>query len=61
MGRIHECLGTLRVLLARVVLLENGEIYTKRMFFMVCESLETLKSIDSLIYINGDWFRVLFV
>ena len=26
MGRIRECLATLSVLLARVVLLENGEV-----------------------------------
>ena len=40
MGRIHEYLATLSILLARVVLLENGEIYMKRfrgLWFMVCE------------------------
>ena len=29
MGRIRECLGTLSMLLARVVPLENGEVYEK--------------------------------
>ena len=34
MGRKHEYLATLSILLARVVLLENGEIYMKRFRFV---------------------------
>ena len=38
MGRIRKCLATLRVLLARVVLLENGEVIKRLIYkFIVCE------------------------
>ena len=38
MGRIRKCLATLKVLLARVVLLENGEVIKRLIYkFIVCE------------------------
>ena len=43
MGRIHEYLATLSILLARVVLLENGEIYMKRFRGLWFVSLEASK------------------
>ena len=43
MGRIHEYLATLSILLARVVLLENGEIYMKRFRGLRFVSLEASK------------------
>ena len=73
MGRIHEYLATLSILLARVVLLENGEIYMKR--FMVCEFRgfknvlhdvcilrhPYIESLVTIYYINGVLFRVLYL
>ena len=72
MGRIHECLATLSILL---VSLENGEIiYMKRFRFV---SLELgfknvlhnvcilrhpyIESLVTICYINGVLFRVLYL
>ena len=74
MGRKHEYLATLRVLLARVVLLENGEIYMKR-FRLVSLKLgyknvshdvcilrhPYIESLVTICYINGVLFRVLYL